>query len=72
MAAGHPSGGVYSLQGRFFGQAACGGEEERSLGGTPKPPPGAAPLDPAKVRKEDTTRWHVIPAPSASYAGERG
>src|SRR5947209_20176883 len=39
MAADHPSGGVYSLQGRD---------------------------------KEDTTRWHVIPAPSASYAGERG
>ncbi len=35
---------------RFFRHAACGGEEERSLGDTPKPPPGAAPLDPASQK----------------------
>src|SRR6266851_4661139 len=37
-------------KGRFSWHAAYGGEGERSLGGTPKPPPGAAPLDPASKK----------------------
>src|SRR6266487_3458962 len=31
----------------FIRHAACGGKGERSLEDTPKPPPGAVPLDPA-------------------------
>jgi len=63
MAAGRPSGGVYSLQGRFLSMPPQAAWKEEL---------GAQPLNPARVHKEDTTRWHVIPAPSASYAGERG
>ncbi len=39
--------------GRFFEHAACGGEGERSLGDTPKPPPEAAPLDPAATPPQE-------------------
>src|SRR5204863_4361469 len=37
-------------KGRFSWNAAYGGEGERSLGDTPKPPPGAAPLNPASKK----------------------
>src|SRR6266568_3251134 len=47
--------GMLSMLSNFFrlllySGSPCGGEGERSLGDTPKPPPGAQPLDPASQK----------------------